>query len=67
MHFVADQTKTYKADPALIFDQPLYQKAYKTKWNELESSGLKKAIIRLGGLHKCMSFLGLHEMLETIY
>ena len=59
--------KTYKVDPVLTFDQSVYQKAYETQWNELESSELKKVIIRLGGLYKSMVFLGLHEVLETIY
>ena len=61
----------------MTFDQPLYQKAYEIQRKESENSELKRIVLRLGGLHTCMSFLGsighfmsssgLREVLETIY
>lgn len=66
MYFVADQAKTYNADPVLTFEQLLFQKAYETHWNESESSRLKQIVCRLYGVYKCMIFLGLHKTLKTI-
>ena len=75
MHFIVGQAKKYSADPT--FDQPLCQEVYEIQWKELESSKLKRIVLRLGGLHICMSFLvsighfmsssGLCEVRETIY
>ena len=63
--------------PILTFDQPLFQKALDIITNEEVDSPLKSIILRLGGLHTCMSFLGaighlmsssgLQQALETIY
>ena len=77
MHFIAGQSKKYNADPILTFDQPLYQKTYEIRWKESENSELNRIVLRLGGLHTCMSFLAfighfmsssdLREVLETVY
>ena len=77
MHFIVGQAKKYNADPILTFDQPLYQKTYEMQGKESENSDLKGIVLRLGGLHICMKFLGsighfmsssrLREVLETIY
>ena len=42
----------------MTFYQPLYQKAYEIQRKELENSELKRIVLRLGGRHACMSFLG---------
>ena len=69
--------KKYNADPILTFDQPLYQKVYEIQWKKSENSELKRKVLRLGGLHTCMSFpgfighfmssSGLREVIKTIY
>ena len=56
--FFCRPSKKYNADPIMNFYQPLYQKAYEIQWKELENSGLKRIVLRLGGRHACMSFLG---------
>ena len=77
MAFVAKQADRLNIRPILTFDQPLYQKAVELQVNESESSLIRKIILRLGGLHTCMSFLGsighlmnssgLQQALETAY
>ena len=72
MHFIVGLAKKYNADPILTFDQPLCQKVYKMQWKEPENSELKIRVLRMGGFHSCMSFLGmsssgLREVLGTIY
>ena len=57
MHFIVGQAKKYSADPILTFDQPLYQKVYEIQWKESENRELKRTVLRLDGLHTCMSFL----------
>lgn len=58
MHFVSNQAKQYNMSPILTFDQPLYWKRIKIQTNEDNTSPLKEIILRLGGLHTSMSFLG---------
>ena len=72
MHFIVGLAKKYNADPILTFDQPLCQKVYEMQWKEPENSELKIRVLRMGGFHSCMSFLGmsssgLREVLGTIY
>ena len=77
MHVIFGHAKKYNSDPILIFDQPLYQKTYEMLGKESENSDLKRLVLRLGGRHICMNFLGsnghfmpssgLREVLETIY
>ena len=69
--------KKYNADPILTFGQPLYQKVYEIQWKKSKNSELKRKVLRLGGLHTCMSFpgfighfmssSGLREVIKTIY
>jgi len=75
--FVRDQAKKYNVTPVLTFDQPLWWKATNIISVEPESSDLHRFILRLGGLHVEMSFLGcigqimsdtgLRETLELVY
>ena len=77
MQFVANQANSYNVDPVLTFDQPLFWKALEIKNHETYSSSLGKIVLRLGGLHMCMSFLGsigklmtssgLQNILQTVY
>ena len=63
--------------PIVTFDQPLWWKAIIIVTNEPESSDLESVVLRLGGLHIEMSFLGcighlmagsgLKEVLELVY
>ncbi|WAR13570.1 hypothetical protein MAR_027750 [Mya arenaria] len=77
LDFVATQAKKLSVSPIVIFDQPLYWKAVQMVMNEPENSTIKAMVIRLGGFHIQMSFLGcighlmqnsgLQELIETVY
>lgn len=77
MFFVCKQAKYYNFTPVLTFDQPLWWKALNIFQHEPQTSDLKSIVLRLGGFHIQMSFLGsighimagsgLQEVLETIY
>lgn len=77
LFFVTDHAKRYGHTPVLTFDQPLFSKALGIITNEPANSPLKEIVLRLGGLHTIMSFLGcigflmtgsgLHDILEIIY
>ena len=58
MHFVAEESSKYNMRPAVTFDQPLYWKFMSIKEQQNESSALKKIVLRIGGFHQMMSFLG---------
>ena len=73
MCFVVEQTKNNKLPmPSIIFDQPLYVKAY-----EIAMSNKIEIFVQLGGFHQLMSFLGsigtlmersgLRRALETVH
>ena len=53
--------------PVITFDQPLFWKAMLIVESEPTGSDLKEVVLRLGGLHVEMSFLGCvgHLMAET--
>ena len=75
--FVSEQAKRYHITPVITFDQPLWLKALMIIRSEPNDSELKSIILRLGGLHTKMSFLGcighimagsaLQEVLELVY
>lgn len=77
LYFVCDQAQRYGVTPVITFDQPLFQKACMIVDQELPESPLKKLVIRLGGFHTEMSFLGcigrlmsgsgLEEVFSTVY
>ena len=58
MHFVVEQSPKYNMTPALTFDQSLYWKSMSIKEQQDESSALKKIVLRIGGFHQMMTFLG---------
>ena len=58
MHFIAEQFSKYNMTPVLTFDQPLYWKSVSIKEQQDESSALKEIVLRIGGFHQIMSFLG---------
>lgn len=74
LSFVCDQSKEMKikCPPVITFDQPLYVKSY-----EIALSMNMNIVLRLGGFHQLMSFLGsignmmegsgLRNALENIY
>lgn len=55
---MSEQAKIHNSDPVITFDQPLYWKAVNIIRNEPLSSPLKSIVVRLGGFHTEMSFLG---------
>ena len=75
--FVAENAKKYNSTPVITFDQPLYYKAVGIVLSEPNDSPVKNTVVKLGGLHTIMSFLGaigflmsnsgLENILETIY
>ena len=77
LKFVSNEASRINACPVITFDQPLYWKATHIVVNEKENSDIKNIVVRLGGFHTEMSFLGsigrlmknsgLHELLETVY
>ncbi|XP_045199496.1 uncharacterized protein LOC123553863 [Mercenaria mercenaria] len=77
LHFVVSQSNQSNTTPVLTFDQPLYWKALNIIENEPSESKIKSVVVRLGGFHTEMSFLGcigrimentgLKELLATAY
>lgn len=56
--FIADQATRYGVTPIVTFDQPLWWKALMITLNEPQDSAIKSIVLRLGGLHIEMSYLG---------
>ncbi|CAC5426682.1 unnamed protein product [Mytilus coruscus] len=77
LKFICKEAHRYQKPPVVTFDQPLYWKTLCIVTNEKTESDLKQIVLRLGGFHTEMSFLGsigrlmtgsgLHEVLETVY
>ena len=77
MIFVCEQALKYNSTPLLTFDQPLYWIAEEIKSSNSANPILSNCIVRLGGFHMCMTFLGaighlmqgtgLAEIFELIY
>jgi hypothetical protein len=75
--FVCDHAHRYGVTPIITFDQPLWWKAMTIVESETDSSKLSYVVVRLGGFHTLMSFLGsighlmagtgLQELLETVF
>ncbi|GFS26848.1 hypothetical protein ElyMa_007067800 [Elysia marginata] len=75
--FVAKEAKRHNKKPVLTFDQPLWWKAQMIVLSEPSDSELKSFVLRLGGFHTLMSFLGaigkimagsgLEEVLQVVY
>ena len=75
--YVCDLAKRYGVNPIITFDQPLYWKAMLIIDSESSQCDLKSVVVRNGGLHLQMSFLGcvghlmaasgLTEVLEVVY
>lgn len=75
--FVCKDTARLNVTPTITFDQPLYWKALTIIQSEPKDSQLKGIVLRLGGFHTQMSFLGcighvmqssgLFEALENVY
>ena len=77
LKFICAQAHKLQVTPVITFDQPLWFKALMIVENESGDSDIKNIVLRLGGLHTEMSFLGsignimagsgLQEVLEVIY
>ena len=77
LKFVCAQAKRLGVTAILTFDQILWRKAILIVSREPQSSDLRELVLRLGGMHMEMSFLGcidhlmagsgLKELLEVIY
>lgn len=76
--FVLKHARKYHIDiPIITFDQPLWCEAYCLVNTEVANTAFKKIVVRLGGFHTVMSFLGsighlmaesgLKELLEMFY
>ena len=74
---MCEEAKCYQVTPVVTFDQPLWWKAQMIVCNEPPESDLKALVLRLGGFHNQMSFLGaighlmsgsgIQELLEVVY
>ena len=77
LKFVEAQCKRQHTTPIITFDQPLWWKAQLIVESEPPDSELRSIILRLGGFHAEMSFLGcigsimsgsgIEELLECVY
>jgi len=77
LRFVCVEARRHRIKPVLTFDQPLWWKSQMIVQKEPEDSDLKSVILRLGGFHIQMSFLGcigrimsgsgLQQVLEVVY
>jgi hypothetical protein len=77
LHFVCEHAHDYGVVPVITFDQLLWYKATTIVENESENSPLRSIVLRLGGFHALMSFLGgighlmagsgISEILEKVY
>lgn len=77
LNYLCDQAGKYNVTPVITFDQPLFWKAMVIIESQPTWSNLKKVVLRLGGLHVEMSFLGcvghlmaatgLTQVLEVVY
>ena len=76
LHFVCRQAKFYGVTPMVTFDQLLYWKYLIMKASDPVGSCIKSVVLRLGGFHLQISFLGsighlmagsgLQELFETV-
>ncbi len=77
LKFLAEHARRHSAMPVVTFDQPLWWKALMIVDTEPVDSDLKTLVLRLGGFHLEMSFLGsighlmsssgLQHILELVY
>ena len=58
LHFLSEHARRYGVTPVLTFDQPLWWKATTSVDGAQEDSPLRSVILRLGGFHILMIFLG---------
>ena len=75
--YVSSHAKRYGVTPILTFDQPLWWKAITIQESAPRDSEIRSIVLRLGGFHTEMSYLGaighlmagtgLQELLECIY
>ena len=75
--YICDHARRHNVTPIITFDQPLWWKALGIVNSQPKDSELRQIVLRLGGFHAEMSFLGcighlmassgLQEVLELIY
>jgi len=77
LQYISSHAYKYKQTAVVTFDQPLYWKAVTIVSKANDGTLLKDMVVRLGGFHCIMSFLGcigqlmsgtgLNELFETVY
>ena len=77
LKFVTEHARKHNVTPIITFDQPLWWKALTIIMSEPLGSDLREIVLRLGGFHTEMRFLGcignlmagsgIKELLEMIY
>ena len=77
LQFVASHATNYGCTPVITFDQPLWWKANAIVESQPPTSAIKSIVVRLGGFHTEMSYLGcighlmagsgLRQVLEEVY
>jgi len=74
--FLSEHAKQYNAKVIITFGQPLWWKALTIIESQPEGSDLRQIVLRMGGFHTLMSFLGsignimsasgLHSVLQLV-
>ena len=77
LHYISSHARRHNVTPIVTFDQPLWLKATNVKENVPPDNHIASIVLKLGGFHTIMSFLGalwhimagsgLEELLECIY
>ena len=76
LHYISKHAEKHNCTPIVTFDQPLFYKANAIIENKPSDSRVKNLVVKIGGFHKIMSFVGckghlmantgLHEALESM-
>lgn len=77
LNYISSHASKYRQTAIVTFDQPLYWKAVTVISSENDNSSIKDIVLRMGGFHCIMSYLGcigqlmsgsgLNDLLETVY
>lgn len=74
LRLASKEARRHNSDAVLTFDQPLYWKGRNIIQNEPDDSALKSIVLKFGGFHTAMSFLGsignimnTTELSESVY
>ena len=58
LHYISSHARRHNVTPIVTFDQPLWLKAITVQESVPSESDIASIVLRLGGFHTMMSFLG---------